>query len=170
MSRRINNLMDESFKLISVDPPYAIPGGEIAVTCQGFKMAAGSPDGCYIEGFQCRLVAASSTRLLAIVPDEIAGPTSTIRLESMGAVSNELEVTIGRKLVGDMHIVANPAVDPSDGALILTRSGSRGQHLPATLFRLEPDGYLDELPDPILNPTGIAFDREGQMFITNRAQ
>ena len=64
--------MDESFKLISVDPPYAIPGGEIAVTCQGFKMAAGSPDGCYIEGFQCRLVAASSTRLLAIVPDEIA--------------------------------------------------------------------------------------------------
>jgi sugar lactone lactonase YvrE len=69
-----------------------------------------------------------------------------------------------------MHIVANPAIDPTDDAIILTRSGSRGQQLPATLYRLEPDGYLDELPQPILNPTGIAFDADGQMYVTNRAQ
>jgi sugar lactone lactonase YvrE len=162
--------MDKPVKIIAVDPPYAIPGGEISVTCEGFRMAPGTPDGCYVEGFQCRIVAASTTQILAIVPDEIASSRTTIRLESFGALSNELEITIGRKLVGDMHIVANPAVDPSDGALILTRSGSRGQHLPATLFRLEPDGYLDELPEALLNPTGIAFDRDGQMFVTNRAQ
>ncbi len=162
--------MDKPVKIISVDPPYAIPGGEIAVTCDGFRLDAGTPDGCYIEGMQCRLVAASSTRILAIVPEEIAGTKTAIHLESTGAVSNKIELNIGRKLVDGMHIVANPAVDPSDDALILTRSGARGQYLAATLFRLEADGYLDELPEAVLNPTGIAFDPQGQMFVTNRAQ
>jgi DNA-binding beta-propeller fold protein YncE len=32
------------------------------------------------------------------------------------------------------------------------------------------DGYLDEIPDAIMNPTGIAFDPNGQMFVTNRAE
>ena len=162
--------MSSRAKLIAVSPPYAIPGGEIALTTENFRIEPGSPDGVYIEGFQCRIVAASATRILAIVPDEIAGSKTTIHLESFGELSNSLEFTVGRKLVDNMHIVANPAVDPTDGAIILTRSGSRGQHLPATLFRLEPDGYLDELPEPLLNPTGIAFDGQGQMFVTNRAQ
>ncbi len=162
--------MDKPVKIISVDPPYAIPGGEIAVTCDGFRLGAGTPDGCYIEGMQCRLVAASSKRILAVVPEDIAGSKTEIHLESTGGVSNKIEINVGRKLVDGMHIVANPAVDPSDDALILTRSGARGQHLSATLFRLEADGYLDELPEALLNPTGIAFDPQGQMFVTNRAQ
>lgn len=163
--------MGNQVKIIAVEPPYAIPGGEIAVTCEGFRMVAGTPDGCYIEGMQCRIVAASTTRILAIVPDEVAGEKTFIHLESQGADSNTQEITIGRKLIDGMHIVANPAIDPSDDAIILTRSGGRGQHLSATLFRFEPaDGYLDEMPEPILNPTGIAFDRNGQMFVTNRAQ
>jgi sugar lactone lactonase YvrE len=162
--------MEKPVKVIAVEPQYAIPGGEIAVQCEGFRMDAASADGVYIEGMQCRLVAASTTRILAIVPEELAAETSTIQLMSLGAASNTLEIIVGKKLAGDMHIVANPTVDPSDDAIILTRSGGRGQHLSATLFRLEVDGYLDELPEPILNPTGIAFDRDGQMFVTNRAQ
>src|SRR5687767_3630912 len=135
--------MGNEVKLLSVHPPYAIPGGEIAVMCEGFRMTHGTPDGVYIEGFQCAIVAASSTRILVIVPDEVAESKTKIHIETGGETSNSLDITIGRKLIGDMHIVANPAVDPSDGAIILTRSGSRGQHLPVTLFRLEPDGYLD---------------------------
>lgn len=162
--------MGKSVKIISVEPKFAIPGGEIAITCEGFAIEPRTPDGVYIEGMQCRIVAASVERILALVPDEIAGTNPDIHLESYGAVSNKIPFTVGKKLVGDMHIVANPAVDPSDDAIILTRSGGRGQHLPATLYRLEPDGYLDELPDPVLNPTGIAFDDKGQMFVTNRAQ
>ncbi|MCU0240451.1 MAG: hypothetical protein MUC29_13510 [Pyrinomonadaceae bacterium] len=68
-----------------------------------------------------------------------------------------------------MHIVANPAVDPKNGAIILTRSGGRGQKLPVTLFRLESDGYLQEMPADVLNPTGIAFSNGGNLFVTNRA-
>lgn len=169
--------MGKQVKIIAVEPPYAIPGGEIAVTCEGFRYQDPPPGGCFVGDIRCRILAASTTRILAIVPEDELGtaigdlpPKTHVHLESFGVVSNSFEIIVGRKLIDGMHIVANPAVDPLDDALILTRSGGRGQHLPATLFRLEPDGYLDELPEPILNPTGIAFDREGQMFVTNRAQ
>jgi sugar lactone lactonase YvrE len=162
--------MASKLKIITVEPPYSIPGGEIAVSCEGFRTDAALADGCYIAGVKCRIVAASTRRIMAIVPDGVSETKAVIHLASSGAVSNKLEITVGKRLVEDMHIVANPAVDPSDDAIILTRSGRRGQHLPATLFRLELDGYLDELPEPILNPTGIAFDRDGQMFVSNRAQ
>lgn len=162
--------MTQALKLTGIDPPLAIPGGEIAIACENFRPDRHWPDGCYVAGIRCRTVAESTTRVLAIVPQDADEGKTFAHLESKSAVSNTFELNVGRELADEMHIVANPAVDPSDGAIILTRSGARGQHLPATLYRLEKDGYLDEMPDPILNPTGIAFDRNGMMFVTNRAQ
>lgn len=162
--------MESRVKLNAIEPPYAIAGGEIALDCEGFRFNAGTSDGVYVDGVACKVVAASSARVLVRVPDGIEAEKSVVQLESDGAKSNTVEFTVGRRLVGEMHIVANPAIDPLDDAIILTRSGARGQHLPATLFRLEADGYLDEMPEPILNPTGVAFDRDAQMFVTNRAQ
>jgi len=161
--------MDQKEKIIRVEPAFAIPGGEIVVTCEGFRAGHGADSAVFIGDEKCRIVAASASRVMAIVPSGDGGHTQ-IHLESGGKKSASFPIVVGKLLVNGMHIVANPAVDPSDYAIILTRSGSRGQHLPVTLFRLEPDGYLDEMPDAILNPTGIAFDREGQMFVTNRAQ
>lgn len=162
--------MSQSLKVTSVEPRYAIPGGEIAIACEGFNAA--SAGGVFVGGERARITAASSKRILANVPviNETGDGQTHVTLESGGAKSDPFPFYVGRLLVDGMHIVANPAVDPSDDAIILTRSGGRGQHLPATLFRLEADGYLDEFAEPILNPTGIAFDREGQMFVTNRAE
>lgn len=161
--------MDQIEKIIRIEPAFAIPGGEIAIECEGFRAGHGADSAVFIGDERCRIVAASASRVIAIVPRG-DGVHTQIHLERGGKKSASFPIVVGKLLVGDMHIVANPAVDPSDDAIILTRSGQRGQHLPVTLFRLEPDGYLDELPDAILNPTGIAFDREGQMFVTNRAQ
>lgn len=162
--------MSDVVKILSVEPPFAIPGGEIVVNCDGFAALTQSNDGCYVAGAKCGIVAASSQRILGRVPEEAAEGKTLVHLESDGAVSNTYELTVGQQIADYMHIVANPAVDPNDDAIILTRSGGRGQQLPATLFRLETDGYLDELPEPVLNPTGIAFDRNGMMYVTNRAQ
>lgn len=162
--------MSQKLKITAVEPRYAIPGGEIAISCEGFD--ASSTHCVFVGGEQCGITAASSKRILASVPaiSESNDGKTIIHLESGGAKSEPFPFYVGRLLVDGMHIVANPAIDPSDDAIILTRSGGRGQHLPATLFRLEADGYLDEFAEPILNPTGIAFDREGQMFVTNRAE
>jgi sugar lactone lactonase YvrE len=162
--------MANSLKITAIEPAYAVPGGEITVLCEGFDAGREAQSGVFVGAERCRIVSASSSRIFANVPDEVPGGNSNIYIESRGTASESLPLAVGRLLANDLHLVANPAVDPSDGAIILTRSGSRGQHLPATLFRLEPDGYLDELPEPILNPTGIAFDREHRMYVTNRAQ
>jgi sugar lactone lactonase YvrE len=160
--------MNKAGKILTIDPPYAIEGGEIAIECQGFMLNSEGNFACYIGGVAARLTGASSTRVLAIVPENENGGKVEVYLESDGERSEPSTLLVGRKLVEDMHIVANPAIDPKDDSLILTRSGSRGQELPATLYRLETDGFLDELPAEITNPTGLAFDPAGELYVTNR--
>lgn len=161
--------MNKAGKILSVNPPYAIPGGEIVIECEGFEINLDADYGCFFDGQRARLVGASSTRVLTIVPENFDTHEVEIYLENGGERSESVTITVGKKLADDLHIVANPAVDPKDDSIILTRSGSRGQQLPVTLFRLEADGYLQEMSADIMNPTGVAFDSNGQLFVTNRS-
>lgn len=161
--------MNKAGLIRSVRPACAIPGGEIAIECEGFQIDREGEQGGYVSGIAGRVVAASPNRVLLIVPEGPSGKVS-VHLESSTDGSAAAEVTVGVKLADEMHLVANPAIAPSDDAIIVTRSGSRGQQLPNTIYRVEADGYIDELPDPILNPTGIAFGPDGNMYVTNRAE
>ncbi|NOT48342.1 MAG: gluconolaconase, partial [Acidobacteria bacterium] len=161
--------MNNAGTIRSVTPKYAIAGGEIAIECDGFQLDADGAYGVYVNAVPCKIVAASPSRILAIVPVCPPGEAN-VHLETGTDASPSAETVIGEKIADEMHIVANPAVDPSDDAIIVTRSGSRGQQLPNTIYRIEKDGYIDELPDPIVNPSGIAFGPDGNMYVTNRAE
>ncbi len=161
--------MNRAGRIISINPPYAIPGGEIIINCENFEVNSADGYGCFFNGQAARLVGASANRILAIVPDDFDSTEVEIYLESGGERSDAKSITVGKKLADDLHIVANPAVDPEDDSIIVTRSGSRGQQLPVTLFRLDKDGFLNDMPAEIMNPTGIAFDKNGEMFVTARA-
>ncbi|MDQ3747733.1 MAG: gluconolaconase [Acidobacteriota bacterium] len=161
--------MNRAGRIISINPPYAIPGGEIIVNCENFEVNSADGYGCFFNGQAARLVGASANRILAIIPGDFDSTEVEIYLESGGKRSDAKTITVGKKLADDLHIVANPAVDPEDDSIIVTRSGSRGQQLPITLFRLETDGFLSDMPAEIMNPTGIAFDKNGEMFVTARA-
>lgn len=161
--------MSKAGKILSINPPYAIPGGEVLIECENFETNSEGDYGCYFDGQRARLAGVSAQRILAIVPDNFDTTEVEIHLESGDARSESANLTVGKKLADDLHIVANPAVDPKDDSIVLTRSGSRGQQLPATLFRLETDGYLQEMLADVMNPTGVAFDRSGHLFATNRA-
>jgi sugar lactone lactonase YvrE len=162
--------MSKAARIKRIVPEYAIPGGEVSIECEGFRIESGGSHIAYLDGERCRIVAASSRRVLAAIPPADTNGRSSMHLESEGVETSPARVTVGRLLAGDMHIVANPAIDPKDDSLIFTRSGSRGQQLPSTMYRLETDGYLDELPVEIMNPTGIAFSPAGELFVTNRAE
>ncbi len=161
--------MSATVKIREIIPNRAIPSGEIEVLVEGLQVPTGESVRCLVNGVECRVAAASSRRVVVSLP-EVDDSTAIVQVETKEQDSNGFVVTTGKRVASDMHIVANPAIDPSDDALILTRSGSRGQQLPNTLFRMETDGYLDELPVEMLNPTGIAFGPTGTMYVTNRAE
>ncbi|MFN2393501.1 MAG: gluconolaconase [Pyrinomonadaceae bacterium] len=161
--------MNKAGKIISINPPYAIPGSEVLIVCQNFKINGDDEYGCFFNGQKARLVGASDNRILAIVPDNLDTTEVEVYLQNAGDKSASKTIMVGKKLADNLHMVANPAVDPKDDSIILTRSGSRGQQLPITLLRLEKDGFLNEMPVDIMNPTAVAFDKTGQLFVTARA-
>ena len=157
-------------RILGIDPLYAIAGGEIVIDCVGFDTR--DPHACsvIIGNTTAQVVAIGPRRVLAIVPEMKGGGEVEVRLESGTDLSEPARLTVGRKLAGDLHPVANPAFDPDDGALFVTRSGSRGEELPVTLFRIDISGEVSEYSGDITNPTGIAFGPDGEMFVSSRLE
>jgi sugar lactone lactonase YvrE len=161
--------MASGSKILDIDPPYGIAGGEIVIDCIGFDTSHPSQCEVLIGNSAAQIVASGPRRVLAIIPETQSGKVE-VRLKSQEQISEPGYVTIGKKLAGDLHPVSNPAFDPDDGALFVTRSGSRGEELPVTLFRIDISGDVSEYSGDIPNPTGIAFSPDGEMFVTSRLE
>jgi sugar lactone lactonase YvrE len=160
--------MGQELKILRIDPSYAISGGEVTIDCE--NLDTNDPALCAVlfAGERASIVALSPKRVLAIVP-ELKHPGSVaVTVECAARQSEVVSIGVGRRLAEDLHPVANPAFDPDDGSLFVTRSGSRGEQLPVTLFRIENNGEVSEFSGDITNPTGIGFDSSGQMFVTSR--
>ena len=160
--------MSTSGQRTRVNPSAAIPGGEVVVESENFDTSRLGAYRATFDGEPARLVGASPRRVAALVPESAAGDVE-VRLEAGGEPHGQpARLKVGQLLAEDLHFVANPAFDPEDGALYLTRSGSRGQSEPVSLFRLRPGGRLEDVTGEITNPTGLAFDGSGQLYVTSR--
>lgn len=155
-------------QILKLDPPLGIPGGEVIIECEGFDTSNRALCAVLFQETNAAIVALSPRRVLALVPEIPGGGEVAVRLQVGTFQSEPARFTVARKLVGDVHPVANPAYDPDDGSLFVTRSGSRGEELPVTLFRIDVNGEVSEYSGDIANPTGITFDREGQMYVSSR--
>jgi len=150
-----------------LDPSAALPGGEVLVEYSE-QQDKRVRDHLWFGNQRAHLVAGGSRRALALVPDLREGGRVSVALGDTPAQPDQQQLLVGRKLAEDLHPVTNPAFDPDDGSLYVTRSGGRGDRLPVTLFRIDSAGELTEVSGDITNPTAIAFDRSGQMFVTSR--
>jgi DNA-binding beta-propeller fold protein YncE len=161
--------MSEAGRIVRVNPARGIPGGEVIIEYADFDARPVRACGASFDGSRGHMVGASTRRALAIVPEEIAGGGEIdVVLECEERRTAAAKFTVASKLADDLHFVANPAFDPDDGSLYVTRSGSRGQEFPVTIFRINTNGELFDFSGDIANPTGIAFDKSGQMFVTSR--
>src|SRR6266404_2545775 len=151
-----------------IEPSYGIPGGEVLIDCSDFDTSDPSACAVWFDTIQAPIVALSSRRVLAVIPETQQSGAIEVTLQSGDERSSPASFTVGKKLASDLHPVTNPAFDPDDGALFVTRSGSRGEQLPITLFRIGVGGEVSEYSGDITNPTGIAFGKDGQMFVTSR--
>ena len=89
-------------------------------------------------------------------------------LHRNGNASNPLFARIAVPMAENLHPVANPAVD-ADGRVFATFSGSRGQEVPVSIFAIDRDFQIRPFVRELLNPTGLAFDREGFLYASSRA-
>jgi sugar lactone lactonase YvrE len=160
--------MSRAGRILRIDPSLAIPGGEVMIDCEDLDSSDPTLCAVWFGEERAAIVALSPNRVLAIVPEFRQSGRIEVTIESAGAPSEATSITVGKRLAEDLHPVANPAFDPDDGSLFVTRSGSRGEQLPVTLFRIDISGEITEFSGDITNPTGIAFDSTGQMFVTSR--
>lgn len=161
--------MSAAANILAIDPVYAIAGGEVVIDCEGFDTRDPRECAVLIGDVPAQIVAVGPRRVLVTVP-ETKGGELEVRLLTGATLSEPAPLTVARKLAADLHPVANPAFDPDDGALFVTRSGSRGEELPVTLFRIDLSGEVSEYSGDIPNPTGIAFGSDGEMFVTSRLE
>jgi len=173
LQRRSLPWRDESINNMSatvkVDPAAAIPGGEVAVD---YSSPSGEVSQIAIKfaGYIAHPVAQGTRRALVLVPEGKASGDIEVTLEAEpdGTALGSGRFTVGKELASGLHPVANPAFDPHDGSLFVTRSGSRGEHVPISIFRIDRSGTVEEFSGDVMNPTSIAFDRTGRMFVTSR--
>ncbi|HET6893083.1 MAG TPA: IPT/TIG domain-containing protein [Pyrinomonadaceae bacterium] len=160
--------MSESQRIIRIDPPAGIAGGEVTIDYSGFDNNEPGKYSFWFAAEQAHIVALGSKRAVVLVPElKQSGPVEVV-VERAGKRSAPATFTVGRKIAEDLHPVANPAFDAEDGALFVTRSGSRGEQLPVSIFRIDVNGEVSEFSGDITNPTAIAFDQDGQMFVSSR--
>jgi sugar lactone lactonase YvrE len=162
--------MSRTGHISGIYPAAGIPGGEVVIEWTGLSKDSAKSCSFWFGNERAHVVAAKPRRAVVLVPEIKGGGELEV---SVGTGEDRprrggVNFAIGRKLAEDLHPVTNPAFDPDDGSLFVTRSGSRGERVPVSLFRISAHGELVEFSGDITNPTAIAFDKTGQMFVTSR--
>ncbi len=78
-----------------------------------------------------------------------------------------MQIEVATLLASNLHPVANPAVD-FEGNVYTTLSGRRGEKVPNSVFKIDPQGTVQPFVADLVNPTGIALNSRGEMFISSR--
>ena len=114
---------------------------------------------------RARVVFASPSRLDVIVP---AGLTARGLIPvDVAARGNAATVEIAAPCATGLHQVDSPVVD-REGNLYLTYSGTRGQQVPVSIFRVRPNGTRETFSSGVVNPTSMAIDADGRIYMSSR--
>jgi sugar lactone lactonase YvrE len=150
-----------------VRPLAGVEGGRVTILGDGLCSAETGMPVPRFDGMDSRPVLASPTRIVTPIPE---GATSGfIRLVWPDATVEGPFFDVAVKLADELHPVANPVVD-REGRIITTFSGTRGQAAPGgtSVFRISPQGGAEAYVSDLVNPTGLALDPEGTLFISCR--
>jgi sugar lactone lactonase YvrE len=111
------------------------------------------------------VVISSDDTVIARVPDNASsGP---IVITARGEHSNPQPLHVGVLITDNMHPVASPAVD-REGNIYTTVSGSRGQKVPVSVYKIDTDYSVKPFLSDVMNATSLAFNHEGELFVSSR--
>ncbi len=150
----------------SVTPAIGVPAGEVSIQCRGFRPGHPSTAKVLVGDAEASIVTASSERVVVRLPESTRA--LGIALKVGDVQSPVFPFLLGVRLASDLHPVANPAI-AADGSVITTMSGMRGQASQHSLFRITRKGEIVPFPCEIMNPTGLLFGPDGQLYISSRS-
>jgi sugar lactone lactonase YvrE len=155
-----------SARVLAVHPPRAVEGGRLTITGERFAADGLRMPEVHIGGQRARVVFASATALGVLVP---AGLTDGghVAVEVKDAVGDRVAVEVLPPYVAGLHQVDSPVFD-RDGNLFVTYSGTRGQQVPVSIFRVRPDGARETFSSDIVNPTSMALGPDGRLYVSSR--
>ena len=154
----------ESPVILSVSPPAALPGGEIVLHGRSLLTSLTEQTLVYFGQAVGTISFGSESQLTVIVPESASGDSITVTTPHGSASA---AFTLATLLSENLHPVANPAVDEA-GNIFVTFSGSRGQSVPTSLFRIDDESTLHALTADVMNPTGLALDDAGNLYVSSR--
>lgn len=150
-----------------VRPAAALPLGEVELAGSNLGPHSFGPPAVLMDGKTAHILMSRPTRLAFRVPADAA--TGLIEVRSPAGASNSVPLRVARELTAGLHPVTSPAISRS-GMIYATISGPRGKQTPVSVVRVSPDGRGTPFVTGIMNATGLAFNPDGDLFVTSRAE
>jgi sugar lactone lactonase YvrE len=158
--------VDGSPYIDSIEPGASLPGGAVKIIGKGLKPPRLSRPVVSFSGVKGSIIVSSEDFVIAQVPQ--GTQSGQVIIQSNGNASNPRDIKIAQPITdASLHPVANPAVD-AEGNIYVTFSGSRGQKVPVSIYKIDTDYNIKPFISDLMNPTGIAFDSGGQMYVSSR--
>ena len=148
-----------------VQPGWAIQGASVSIHGSDFPLDDQRLPDVSIGGKPARITYASPTRLEVTVPDGLDGGPADVLVS--GCQGDPVRLEIAGRIATDLHQVDNPVFD-RDGNLYVTYSGRRGETASVSIFRIARNGLREPFSTGIVNPTSIALDPGGQVYVSSR--
>ena len=149
----------------SVAPTAALAGGELRIAGSGLRPPQLARPKVRFGDFEGAVIVSSDGFVVTRVPE--GATTGPVVVATNGHVSNSQNVRVAVPIAENLHPVTSPALD-NEGNIYVTFSGTRGQKVPVSIYRIDTNYNVKPFVSEMMNPTSIAFDRQGQMYVSSR--
>ncbi|MGA2992712.1 MAG: IPT/TIG domain-containing protein [Candidatus Korobacteraceae bacterium] len=150
--------------ITGIDPPFALPGGEVRIVGRHLIGKEFSRPEVRIGKTEAGITLASSTLIVAKMP---VRPDSSELTVCTPSASNAVKVGVASEIADDLHPVSNPAVD-AEGNIYVSFSGARGQAVPVSVYKVRPGLAVQPFVSELMNATGLALDAAGYLYVSSR--
>lgn len=150
---------DVEAQITTVTPVAAIPGGEFQI--RGRNLIRNTRAQVRFGEAEAPIIVGSSSFVVARVPENASAG------ELIVGNSQPWTCDVGVQIADQLHPVANPAVD-AYGNIYVTFSGSRGQKTPVSVYKIDLNYNSRPFITDVMNASGLAFDREGTLYVSSR--
>ncbi len=150
----------------AVAPSFALPGGEIRIMGKSLRPHELRRPSVRFGEIEGSVLISSDEFVVARVPE--AAESGPVVVAANGQVSNAHTINVAVPVAAEnVHPVTNPAID-REGNIYVTFSGSRGQKVPVSIFKIDTNYAMKPFLSDMMNATAIAFDRAGEMYVSSR--